>query len=191
MSIYITSDLHFGHNKPFLYEPRGFSSIEEHDEAIIERWNSVVKPEDTVYILGDLMLNNNEHGVECLHRLNGIKNVIRGNHDTDTRIDLYMYEQGADIAYCGEALTIKYKGKRFYLSHFPTITTNDCDPHLKVSQMTFNLFGHTHQQTNFYLNQFYMYHVGMDSHNCYPVLLDDIIEEINQKMLQEREHLHT
>ena len=37
--IWITSDLHLQHDKPFIYEARGFSSIQEHDEAIIKNWN--------------------------------------------------------------------------------------------------------------------------------------------------------
>ena len=41
--VWFTSDLHLGHNKPFLYEPRGFKNIQEHDNAIIENWNIHVK----------------------------------------------------------------------------------------------------------------------------------------------------
>ena len=37
--IFVTSDLHFGHDRGFLYEPRGFSNIEDHDEAVIANWN--------------------------------------------------------------------------------------------------------------------------------------------------------
>ena len=47
-NIWLISDTHFNHNQPFLYEPRGFATVEEMNEAIIERWNSLVKPEDTV-----------------------------------------------------------------------------------------------------------------------------------------------
>lgn len=72
MTIYFTSDLHFNHNQPFLYEPRGFSSIVEHDYEIIERWNSTIKPEDTVYFLGDIGMSNNiDYLVKCISILNG------------------------------------------------------------------------------------------------------------------------
>ena len=57
--VWLSSDLHLGHQKEFLYVPRGFSSIEEHDEAIIDNINEVVAPEDTLYLLGDLMLGDN------------------------------------------------------------------------------------------------------------------------------------
>ena len=47
--IFVTSDLHFGHDRGFLYEPRGFDNIEDHDEAVIANWNSVVNEDDDVY----------------------------------------------------------------------------------------------------------------------------------------------
>lgn len=58
--IYVTSDTHFCHNKPFIYEDRGFKNIEEMNDTIIENWNKLVKPDDTVIHLGDVMLNDNE-----------------------------------------------------------------------------------------------------------------------------------
>ena len=63
---FVTSDTHFGHDREFLYGPRGFTSIQEHDEEVIRRWNSVVNPEDEVFHLGDVMLNDNAHGISCL-----------------------------------------------------------------------------------------------------------------------------
>lgn len=74
--IYLTSDTHFCHNKDFLYEPRGFQSIEEHDEAIVKNWNSIVTPDDEVYHLGDVMLNDNTKGLGYLKQLNGKIHII-------------------------------------------------------------------------------------------------------------------
>lgn len=174
--IFVTSDLHFGHDRPFVYNPRLYQSIEEHDDDIVRRWNSIVGPEDEVYILGDLMLNDNENGIDCLNRLNGIKHFIIGNHDTHTRVCLYE-ENG--LINEGYATILRYRKYRFYLSHYPTVTSNVDDKSLH--QMTLNLFGHTHQLTNFYEDKYCMYHVGVDSHNCYPVSLDTVIEDIKKK----------
>ena len=55
----------------------------------LEKFNSKVKPEDTVYILGDTMLGDNATGEECLAKLNGHKIMILGNHDTVKRIEIY------------------------------------------------------------------------------------------------------
>ena len=53
---FFTADLHIGHIQPFLWQRRGFSSIEEHDITILKNWNSTVSPNDNVYILGDLCM---------------------------------------------------------------------------------------------------------------------------------------
>ena len=176
--IFVTSDLHFGHDREFVWGARGFKSIEEHDAEIIKRWNEVVTAEDDVYILGDLMLGDNAHGIHCLSQLNGKLHILTGNHCTSARQKLYHTLENM-VEFCGCATTIKYKKKQLYLSHYPTITSNmEANPH----QAVFNLYGHTHQTTNFYNGQPFMYHVGVDSHNCYPVLLDDVITEIKNEI---------
>lgn len=179
MNIFITSDTHFGHDREFLYGPRGFASIDEHDEEVIRRWNEVVKPEDTVYHLGDVMLGDNAHGLDCLRRLNGTIKIIRGNHDTDTRWKLYAELPNVELF--DWATVIKYKKYQFYLSHHPTFTSNlEKEPFLRAHLV--NLYGHTHQKKNFYNDIPFMCHVGLDSHNCYPVLLDDMIEEAKEEI---------
>lgn len=177
--IFFTSDLHFGHDRQFLYGPRGFNSIQEHDEAIIQRWNSVVDNEDTVYVLGDLMLNDNQHGLECLQRLNGKIKIIAGNHDTVARVKLY--QELDNVTFLGFADRIKYNKYNFYISHYPTMTSNlEGSPYLR--EHTINLYGHTHQKTNFYNDTPFMYHVGLDSHDCYPVCIDDAIEDMKREV---------
>ena len=177
-NIFATSDLHFGHDRAFIWGARGFKSIEEHDAEIIKRWNEVVTEKDDVYILGDLMLGDNAQGIYCLSQLNGKLHILTGNHCTSARQKLYHTLENM-VEFCGCATTIKYKKNQLYLSHYPTITSNmEANPH----QAVFNLYGHTHQTTNFYNGQPFMYHVGVDSHNCYPVLLDDIITEIKNEI---------
>ena len=61
-NIWFTSDLHFGHDREFVWKARGFENIEDMNKAIVERFNSKVQPEDTVYILGDSMLGDNTVG---------------------------------------------------------------------------------------------------------------------------------
>lgn len=56
---YFSSDFHIGHDRKFIYGPRGFKNILDHDIAIIDNINKVVKEEDDLYILGDIMLNDN------------------------------------------------------------------------------------------------------------------------------------
>lgn len=176
--IFASSDLHFGHNREFIWGPRGFKSSTEHDEAIIANWNSVVEPEDTVYILGDLMLGDNEYGKNCVVRLNGHIKLIRGNHDGDKRWN-EVYAELPNVERIGWADVIHYRKYHFYLSHFPTLTGNLEKESLH--QMTLGLFGHTHSKDKFYEDRPYMYNVSLDAHNNTPVLLDDIIEEMKEK----------
>jgi calcineurin-like phosphoesterase family protein len=178
MAIWLTSDWHFGHDREFIWKVRGFASVEDMNEHIIAAHNTVVKPDDDVYVLGDLMLGDNEKGIECIKRMNGKHHIVWGNHDTSSRKT--KYAELSNMVESNNVIVLKYKKHHFYMSHYPTLTGNLENESL--TQMTLNLFGHTHQQTNFYMDMPYLYHCGVDSHNCQPVLLDDIIEEMHAKV---------
>lgn len=176
--IFLSSDLHFGHNREFLYKPRGFNSIEEHDTYIINNWNKTINPEDTVWILGDLMLGNNAYGIDCLNQLNGNLNICIGNHDTNSRIALYS--QIKSIQSIQYATILRYKKFRFYLSHYPTMTANLEKEHL--FECLINLFGHTHSKEKFYNNIPFMYNVSLDANNNMPIEIDDIINKCKTEL---------
>lgn len=180
--IWLTGDYHFCHDREFVWKPRGFNSCEEMCEAIVQKHNEKVSKEDHIYILGDIMLGNNpEVGLSYLQRLNGFLHLVRGNHDSNKRWELYRLYSPATLSVVEQenALFLKYKKHTFFLSHYPTITANLEPEHL--SQMVINIHSHTHQKTNFYKNAPFIYHCGLDSHNCEPVLLDDIIDEIHEQ----------
>jgi calcineurin-like phosphoesterase family protein len=182
--IFVTSDTHFGHDREFLWGPRGFMSHVDHDKEVIRRWNEIVQPDDVVYHLGDVMLGDNAYGIGCLEQLSGQIKIIPGNHDTASRLSLYKLLPNIEVL--GLAEMIKYKKYNFYLSHHPTMTSNlEKAPYLRMHLI--NLYGHTHQQKPFYQDIPFMFHVGMDSNNCTPILLDDAIElmkEETQKCIQ-------
>ena len=176
--IWICSDWHFNHDKPFVWQYRGFSSVEEMNQEIIRRHNEIVSEEDEVYILGDCCmgsdLKTNKELISCLH---GQKYFIIGNHCTTHRVEMYK-ELGEVLGY---ATMLKYKKYSFYLSHYPSITGNfDYDKPLR--QQVISLCGHSHTQNPFAdIDKGLIYHCELDSHNCYPILLDDIIEEMKAK----------
>lgn len=179
---YFTSDLHFCHNKPFIYEDRGFKSIEEHDATIIENWNSIVKDEDTVFVLGDLMLNNDKEGIKKINQLNGTISIILGNHDTSDRINIY--KDGLMKLYSIKyADKIKYKGYDFFLCHYPLETENFDDRGMKHTLI--DLHGHTHSKAIFTNEYPYKYNVALDAHNMYPVRIDNIIEDIKKEIYRQ------
>lgn len=81
--IWVISDTHFGHQNIIDYCDRPFKTAYLMNEAIRENWNSVVKPEDKVYHLGDVYMGWNQHEdvLHFLNSLNGKKRLILGNHD--------------------------------------------------------------------------------------------------------------
>ncbi len=58
MSLYFTSDTHFGHKNIIQTCNRPFASVDEMDEAMVARWNQRVGPDDTVFHLGDFCFRN-------------------------------------------------------------------------------------------------------------------------------------
>ena len=177
---WFTSDTHFSHDRNFVYEPRGFTSVEEMNEAIVERWNKVVKSEDIVYHLGDFALNDVDAAISYISRLNGTIHWIRGNHDGQNKIYKIM-EECPGVWEQGWADQIKIGRKyNIYLSHYPTLTANFDDKHF--NQHVISLHGHTHQKTNWLQpDNPFMYHVGLDSHNCTPIHIDEIITDIRNR----------
>lgn len=170
---FFTSDTHFNHSKPFIYEARGFKDINEMNECIIERWNSIVKDTDTVYLLGDVFLGKDfEHGLHLVSLLKGNIYVAFGNHDTNNRIKLL--QQLKNIKDIRMGYRLSYRKKSLIATHYPTLTDNMSPDHV------ISLYGHTHQTVNFNEQIRYGYHVGVDSHKCYPVALEDIIKEMKE-----------
>jgi calcineurin-like phosphoesterase family protein len=78
MNIWFTADHHFGHKRIIELAGRPFATVEDMDEAMIQRWNDRVAPEDLVYHLGDFAFTDHE---PYLDRLKGQKRLILGNHD--------------------------------------------------------------------------------------------------------------
>lgn len=86
-NIFFASDYHFGHEKPYNTFKREdgrflrheFTCAQECDESIIERHNSRVKPNDRIYMVGDLCFH--KRYLSYLDRMQGRKVLIKGNHD--------------------------------------------------------------------------------------------------------------
>ena len=178
--IYFTSDLHFGHDREFIYGPRGFNSIYKHDIEIIERWNSIVGHGDEIYVLGDLMLGaDHEYGLNCLQELNGQIYVIEGNHDTATR--LKEYASLSHIKLIGLAYILKTEGWKFYLCHYKT-ETSCLENMARIKNHLINLHGHTHSCYKFENGNPYQYNVALDAHDCFPVNIFKIQHDIEQEV---------
>jgi len=127
--VFFIADLHLSHTNMAL--KRGFATVEEHDEYIIEKWNSVVSKRDVTYILGDVTMEKSSP-YPLLDRLNGIKHVVLGNHDRrqDVKKLLEHVESVAGM--------IQYKG--VMLTHCP-IHPMELD-----YRFNYNIHGHIHDK---------------------------------------------
>lgn len=86
--IWVTSDTHFNHANILKFRGqdgdtiRPFKEVQEMNETMIQNWNSVVKPQDKIYHLGDVFFGDREKdGPPIMERLNGHKRLVVGNHD--------------------------------------------------------------------------------------------------------------
>jgi len=87
--IWVISDTHFNHRNCLNFRDSatndlirpGFTDVNHMNEHMIERWNSVVKPGDKVYHLGDVFFGDREEFKKLWPKLHGSKRLIVGNHD--------------------------------------------------------------------------------------------------------------
>ena len=135
---YYIADTHFGHFNIIKHDANNgckkFSSIEEHDNLIIENWNSVVKQTDNVYILGDFSWLYGRETKEIIEKLNGQKFLIKGNHDRWSKDGACkkLFQGIYDIK------QIEDNGRQVILSHFPIMMWSG--QHRGV----IHLYGHVH-----------------------------------------------
>lgn len=138
--IWFTSDLHIGHKAVIPMSQRPYSEMTEMIEDMISKWNTKVKKDDTVFILGDLAYKSSKKQItNFLSRLNGIKVLIRGNHDSRTRTPLEMFEWSAMIE---TILVVDGEHKReVEMCHYPLLSWGN------MRHGRINLFGHSHGKT--------------------------------------------
>lgn len=174
--IFFTSDLHFCHDKPFIWGPRGFDNVEEMNEAIVRNWNETVADDDDIYVLGDLILKDNETGIKLWKKLRGRKHVIIGNHDTAPRVELLRKCRNTEIV--GYADLLRYKGYSLYLSHYPTMTGN-YDETKFMKNCVINLCGHVHTSDRFSdIDKGWIYHCELEAHDNRPVSVETILADM-------------
>jgi len=133
---FVISDTHFGHTNSWekFKLPNGdplrpFTSNEEMDEAMVERWNAKVGPNDTVYHLGDVVINRKS--LHHVKRLNGKKRLVRGNHDIFKDQD--YRDVGFDTLY-----GVRVFVDQWILSHIPL------HPDCVTERFRVNVHGHLH-----------------------------------------------
>ena len=193
MSIYFTSDTHFGHsnilifcNRPwlqegdvehdetgrlrFVHKDIADLRVREMDEGLIAKWNAKVSPQDTVYHLGDICFYRKEEQIRgILDRLNGKICLIRGNHDNEV-LDIYPER----FEWVRSIHTVKHDKKRIECCHYPMISWNQRE------RGAYHLYGHCHG-TLPEDPEAYSFDIGADVNNLEPVSVEQVFERMEKK----------
>ncbi len=176
---YYISDWHYGHANCIHFDNRPFKTCEEMNDELIRRWNSVVKPDDSVYVLGDMFWCKGDEAVSVLKQLAGNKYLIKGNHDR-----CHDGEFVRSFSCIKDYMEVEDSGRKIVLSHYPI-------PCFKNHFYGwYHLYGHVHTSfehnmmmhdrylmEELYSKQCQMYNVGamLPYMNYTPRTLDSII----------------
>lgn len=188
MTVWFASDHHIGHKRIREISHRPFDSDEEMADEIIDRHNSVVKPGDTTYFLGDFALGGWQAHVPYASRFNGRRVLVSGNHDQPfihrgkPSFDRVMagYLEHFDEVHLG---SIRFG--RYVLSHFPYDGADEREERYlndrPVDKGYTLCHGHVHQedpgkQITRSSQGTLQVHVGVDGRNFTPVSIDEINE---------------
>lgn len=169
MTIFFTSDTHFGHAAIIRSCGRPYASVEEMDAALIASWNDIVGPGDTVWHLGDFAFRNEKSPADYRRKLNGEIHLIVGNHDGRTvpaHADLFASVSDIERLDAG--------GRRIVLCHYPMREWPG------AFRGDWHLFGHVHSGYDG-SPWGYSMDVGVDSNGYRPISLDEVGRQMEDR----------
>jgi len=196
-NVFFTSDSHFSHHNIIRYCFRPFKDITEMNETIISNWNRVVRPKDIIFHLGDFMFHQEKNTgrqiketEQMLSRLNGMKYLIVGNHDSSGTTKALGWQGVYDI------LNVKcFQDQTIILCHYALVVWH------KSHHGSFHLFGHSHntlgknEDLHSYsglvgelLTHSRSFDVGVDAWNFTPISFSQVKEEMSKKTFKPVDH---
>lgn len=211
MTVWYTSDHHIGH--PFVASLRYHTKFQLrdaqigstlpvcqtftdwHDEMLAACWDEVVKPDDTVYVLGDTSVGRNRvvPAMYWFAARNGTKHLIWGNHDEGHPMHSksHLWQEHYRTAFTsvdsmGSRKIRMEDGttKTVYLSHFPYegdhYDGDRFEPFRMRDMGVPLLHGHTHtnQKHSMTAQGTLQIHVGVDAWDFYPVHEETVRDRI-------------
>lgn len=178
MTVYYIADCHFGHNAVIRFNNRPFETVEEMDNTMLNNWRSIVRPDDEVYIVGDLIFRAKNPPEYYLDKLTGRKHLILGNHDKWSKhVDLDKYFESVS-----QIKEISDAGRHIVLCHYPMVEWP------RSRQNSVLVFGHIHNKVegdafDYYLKHENMLNAGVDINHYCPVTFRQLVE--NNKYFRE------
>lgn len=184
--IYFLGDTHIGHKK--IWEPRGFSSLEEHDDAIADSIFNCCGRDDSLYILGDICFGgadkfhdvmmggllryrkrHGNHLPQSNERPKFVINVVQGNHDKSK-----MLHQLIDMGWITNYHSLRefrsQAGHKVVATHVPIHPA--C-----LERWAINAHAHLHAQS---LNDHRFKCVSWEQTHG-PVWIEDLVRDFNEQ----------
>lgn len=178
MNLY-TSDLHLGHANVIKFDGRPFADVDEMDRMLIEMWNARVRPEDNVYIIGDLCYRSGKPAEWYLKQLSGIKHLVIGNHDGKILKDekAMSYFESVD-----KMMHVSDEGNQLCLCHYPIAEWNG------FHRGHWLVYGHIHNRTDdayhFMKTREHALNAGCMINNYMPATFKELVR--NNQIFQEQ-----
>lgn len=204
-SFWAVSDTHWGHDRPFIYGPRGYENLEAHDKGLIKIWNERVKETDTVFHLGDVCCCSNKSAdvLNVFRQLNfDTLYLIWGNHPASVK-QLFQEEVESQyglkdvevyplikhiglkkIIFLGNYIEVYINGQHICMSHFAHRSWH------KNGAGSWMLAGHSHgndKGINKECLDSKILDVGVDNFGG-PVSMAEIKRIMNEKQIKVTDH---
>lgn len=207
--LFIVSDLHLGHRQNFLWEKRGYKSVEHHNSGVIDIINNTCRPNDILLSLGDFCLNTKYEELENLvRRINCNQFWLSGNHNnpwekiywkdceelrqstgseyfSDTfPVEMNGYQLFDTVTVWGPYLEFMWNGQMCTFFHYPISVWN------QIQHGAWACCGHSHgsyqlsRHDDFTIKQL---DCGWDLHNS-PLDFHDIKKIMDKKKFKPKDH---
>jgi len=177
MRIFVTADMHLGHDNIIEYCGRPFKDGNDQNTKLIKFWNERVKPEDVVYHVGDFCFWKGRQGTPTVKytdwekQLNGKIIYIWGNHDKNNGIKAII-----------EKAIVSFANKKILMQHYPPVIDQYTPLFFSriPKDIDFVICGHVHEKWKYQLRSIPFINVGVDVWNFRPVLLDEVVGFYNK-----------
>lgn len=160
---FFTADEHYGHDRFFIVQARGFDNIKDHDNTIINNHNAIVSPNDIVIHAGDTTLIKDRAYVHrrYINNLNGVHIFLKGSHDywMKGQIHNQIWEKMIDKQF---VVVCHYCMRMWARSHYNS----------------WQLYGHSHGRLPPIGKQ---WDVGVDNNDLHPVPWTELVKIMSKR----------
>jgi len=193
--------LHYGHDPKWdnpIWKLRGYNSSAEHDEGLIQNWNSKANKNTIGFLLGDTIFGHNadERLLKLLNRLNFKElYILPGNHQAgykqilDSLHENVLNVDGHEklIHFVPNYLETVVNGQTIVMCHYPILSFNG------MAKGAYHIYAHVHgnlgrsELGRLYQNTGLTYEVSVE--NCpSPITFGELRAEMRKKVQSTPDH---